>query len=71
MESKQILDQAPGELKPGVEKPRQRSVRVVLPEEMYLRLKKVTLDHGDISRIVRSLLRQFLKKAEQELEEED
>jgi len=49
----------------------QKSVRVVLPEEMYNRLKRITQDHGDISRIVRSLLRQFIKKAEQELEAEE
>lgn len=52
------------------QKKREKSIRIILPEELYARLKAVTPDHGDISRIVRTLLKQYIKKAEAEVIEE-
>lgn len=46
----------------------QKSVRVVLPLAMYNKLKKRCRQHGDMSDIVRRLLREWLKKPESEEE---
>lgn len=39
----------------------QKSVRVVLPLAMYEGLKERCFDYGDLSRVVRHLLREWLK----------
>ncbi len=44
-----------------IEKSEQKSVRVVLPLAMYDGLKDRCFDYGDLSRVVRHLLREWLK----------
>ena len=39
----------------------QKSVRVVLPLSLYREFKNKCLDYGDLSRVVRYLLREWLK----------
>lgn len=53
-----------------IQKPGQKSIRIILDEALYNRFKEVTPDYGDISRIIRKLLRQYVKKAEVEMEME-
>ena len=43
------------------DKETQKSVRVVLPLKMYDAVKDKCLDYGDMSRLVRHLLREWLK----------
>ena len=40
---------------------KQKSVRVVMPLSMYEALKERCEDYGDLSRIVRKLIREWLK----------
>lgn len=42
----------------------QKSVRVVLPSSMYEKLKQECPDHGDMSKLIRNLLRRHLKALE-------
>ena len=44
----------------GFNKDTQKSVRVVMPLEMYNDLKTRCIDYGDMSRVVRHLLRGWL-----------
>lgn len=39
----------------------QKSVRVVLPEDLYNQLKKECPDHGDLSKLVRKLIIKHLE----------
>jgi hypothetical protein len=38
----------------------QRSVRIVLPDAVYNRLKRECPDHGDLSKLVRRLIIKYL-----------
>ena len=40
----------------------QRSIRVALPEELYIDLKNYCKSHGELSQLVRSLLVKHLKQ---------
>ena len=42
----------------------QKSMRVVLPVEIYNRLKKECPDHGDMSKLVRKLIVKHLEQLE-------
>jgi hypothetical protein len=42
----------------------QKSVRVVLPQSMYDKLKVECPDHGDMSKLIRTLLRKHLRALE-------
>jgi hypothetical protein len=52
----------------------QKSMRVVLPEALYNRLKRECPDHGDISKLIRKLLIKHLEQLrdlhQQEMEED-
>jgi hypothetical protein len=40
----------------------EKSVRIVLPLDLYNELKERCIDYGDISRVVRHLLRRWIKE---------
>lgn len=44
----------------------QKSLRIVLPQELYDRLKKECPDYGDMSKLMRKLLIKYLEDLHQE-----
>lgn len=44
----------------------QKSVRVVLPDDLYALLKKECPDHGDMSKLIRKLLIKHLEGLQEE-----
>lgn len=44
----------------------QKSIRIVLPANLYERLKKECPDHGDLSKLVRKLLVKYLASIKEE-----
>ena len=44
----------------------QKSLRVVLPDDLYNRLKKECPDHGDMSKLIRKLLIKHLEGLEED-----
>lgn len=49
----------------------QKSIRIVLPEALYNRLKEECPDHGDLSKLVRRLIIKYLKDIHDDLREEE
>lgn len=45
-------------------KPGQKSIRVVLSEETYQKLKLMCEEHGDLSRLVRALIHKHIREFE-------
>jgi hypothetical protein len=74
IEDPQELDEAGNPISPAPKprktlKPGQKSVRVVMPLSLYNELKEFAIDHGDISRLVRHLLRGWIIEAKKKGEE--
>ena len=44
----------------------QKSIRIVLPANLYERLKKECPDHGDLSKLIRKLLVKYLQSIKEE-----
>ena len=45
---------------------KQRSIRIAMPEAMYIKLKLVAPEHGDISKLIRDLLLKYIAGQEAE-----